>query len=267
MELKQKRILLTGASGGIGAATARQLAARGANLVLVGRRMDKLERLKESLDNPGQHLTIVADLSLQEGLSTINRTCQEWRSQGIKIDVVVNNAGCNTFAYLAQRSPESIEQEIRLNLTAPILLSQKALCWLERPGLILNIGSTFGAIGYPGYSTYCAGKAALHRFSEALQRELSGSGIQVLYLAPRATDTALNDQRVSELNNALGNKTDQPDTVATAIVNMLETEKNCRWLGWPEKLFVRVNQLFPGLVTASIRKQHERITEFVSKML
>ena len=235
------------------------------SLVLVGRRQDKLDKLKAELANPGQHLTITAELTDSAGVEALSRTCQTWRSQGIRIDALVNNAGCNTFAYLAQRNPDSIEQEIRLNLMAPILLSQKALCWLERPGIILNIGSTFGAIGYPGYSTYCAGKAALHRFSEAMQRELTGTGIQMLYLAPRATDTALNDQRVSELNQILGNKTDHPDTVAAAIVSALADEASCRWLGWPEKLFVRINQLFPRLVSASLRKQHERITEFVSK--
>ncbi|MEJ2763465.1 SDR family oxidoreductase [Photobacterium sp. MCCC 1A19761] len=267
MNLDQKRILLTGATGGIGSATAIKLAEAGAHLVLVGRKQDKLDALKAQLANPGQHLTITADLSQPDGLSTLDSTCRTWREQGIRIDVVINNAGTNQFAYLSQRLGASIEQEFQLNLITPVLLSQKALGWINRPGIILNVGSTFGAIGYPGFSTYCAAKAALHRFSEAMQRELQGAGIQMLYLAPRATATRLNDDRVTALNDALGNNTDQPETVAAAITTALRKESTCTWLGWPEKLFVRLNQLLPGLVSSSIRKQHSRITEFVSKTL
>lgn len=267
MNLEQKRILLTGATGGIGSATAIKLAESGAHLVLVGRRQDQLDALKDKLATPGQHLTLTADLSQPEGLRQLDRTCRDWREQGIRIDVVINNAGTNQFAYLSQRLAASIEQEFQLNLLAPVLLSQKALGWINRPGIILNVGSTFGAIGYPGFSTYCAAKAALHRFSEAMQRELQGAGIQMLYLAPRATATQLNDNRVTELNDALGNSTDQPETVATAILGALQKESPCTWLGWPEKLFVRLNQLMPRLVSNSIRKQHARITEFVSKTL
>ncbi|WP_064604339.1 SDR family oxidoreductase [Photobacterium sp. J15] len=266
MNIKQKRIILTGATGGIGTETAKLLAEQGANLVLVGRNKERLEQLKSTLHNPEQHLLIEADLTKPESIDFINNTCLTWRKQGIHVNALINNAGSNRFAYLAQRTPESIEKELQLNLISPVLLSQKALGWLERPGLILNIGSTFAAIGYPGYSTYCAGKAGLHRFSEAMQRELSGAGIQVLYLAPRATDTKLNDQRVLEMNKVLGNQTDKPVTVAKAIVTALKQEKTCRWLGWPEKLFVRINQIFPRLVSSSLRQQHEKITEFASKL-
>jgi short-subunit dehydrogenase len=265
MDLNNKRILLTGATGGIGSVLARQLAKQGVNLVLVGRQQAKLDALKANLANTERHLTITADLSSVAGVDDIDVVCQTWRDSGILIDAVINNAGHNTFAFLAQRDSASIQQEFQLNVISPILLSQKALNWLHRPSLILNVGSTFGAIGYPGYSTYCANKAALHRFSEALQRELVGTSINVLYVAPRATETALNDHRVTELNQVLGNKTDKPEKVAAAIMLALQKEKHCLWLGWPEKLFVRINQLFPQLVSQSIRKQHAQITEFINK--
>ncbi|PSU50186.1 short chain dehydrogenase [Photobacterium frigidiphilum] len=266
MDLKQKRILLTGATGGIGSALAIQLAKQGAYLILAGRKQTKLDELKNSLENASEHLCIRADLEA-DGIETINTACLNWKDQGIYIDIVINNAGTNTFAYLAQQTAADITRETQLNMLAPILLSQHALSWLKRPGIILNIGSTFSAIGYPGYSTYCATKAAIHRFSEALQRELTGTGIQVLYLAPRATNTKLNDQRVTELNTLLGNKTDSPEYVASEIIATLKAETKYRWLGWPEKLFVRLNQLLPSVVSSSIRKQHTRITEFASKSI
>lgn len=264
MDLKQKRILLTGATGGIGSALAIQLAKQGAYLILAGRQQTKLDALKSCLENTSEHRCITADLTT-DGIETINTACQNWKDQGIYIDVVINNAGTNTFAYLAQQTTADITRETQLNMLAPILLSQKALSWLQRPGIILNIGSTFSAIGYPGYSTYCATKAAIHRFSEAMLRELTGTGIQVLYFAPRATDTKLNDQRVTELNTLLGNKTDSVEYVASQIIVTLKAETKYRWLGWPEKLFVRLNQLLPSVVSSSIRKQHTRITEFASK--
>ncbi|MBV1842173.1 SDR family oxidoreductase [Photobacterium ganghwense] len=271
MKLTNKRVLLTGATGGIGSALARQLAAKGANLILVGRNQSKLGALLHQISRgesvtPAQHLSLCADLSQPDDIEALHRQCLTWRDQGITIDMLINNAGSNEFAYLAQRSSEAITRELQLNLLAPILLCQKAMSWLNRPGQIMNIGSTFGAIGYPGYTTYCAGKAGLYRFSEALNRELSDSGITVQYLGPRATDTDLNDQRVTELNQQLGNKTDSPEAVATAIVHSLEQETPARWLGWPEKLFVRLNQLIPKVVTASIRKQHATITDFARKL-
>ncbi|MDK2721779.1 SDR family NAD(P)-dependent oxidoreductase, partial [Vibrio vulnificus] len=131
-------------------------------------------------------------------------------------------AGCNAFAPLSQRSAHELEQELKLNLLTPMLLSQAALSWLSRPGIILNIGSTFGSIGYPGYSSYCAAKAGLHRFSEALDRELTAEEIRVLYLAPRATSTSLNSEAVVQMNQQLGNRSDDPQVVADHIVLMLE---------------------------------------------
>ncbi|KHT62666.1 short-chain dehydrogenase [Photobacterium gaetbulicola] len=270
MELTNKRILLTGACGGIGCELARQLASKGAHLILNGRDQRKLDRLLQQLSTNGQHagqphMCFKADLARSSDLNALAQQCQQWRNDGVAIDIVINNAGVNHFAFLAQRDGPSIEQEIKLNLVAPILLSQKALCWLNRPGLILNVGSTFAAIGYPGYTTYCASKAGLYRFSEALSRELEEANIKVLYIAPRATETSLNDQRVSQMNRQLGNATDMPPVVASAIVRSLEQEVSARWIGWPEKVFARINQLFPAVVSAAIRKQSAVISAFAHK--
>ena len=116
------------------------------------------------------------------------------------------------------------------------------------------MGSTFGSIGYPGYATYCASKSGLQRFSEAMNRELDGTGIKVIYLAPRATHTELNSEAVKQLNRRLGNRSDQPEIVAQYVISMLEKEHNSKWIGWPEKLFARINQLLPSIVSRSIKK-------------
>ncbi|MCL9781989.1 SDR family oxidoreductase [Vibrio sp. S4M6] len=264
MDLNNKHVLLTGASGGIGQEIALALEESGAQVTLVARNEEKLEQIRYSMANPDLHSILAADLLTPEGRESVVIHAKHQVRINKAYSVVINNAGSNQFQFLAQRTTESIEREVQLNLMTPIALSQSALGWLRRPGIILNIGSTFGSIGYPGYATYCASKGGLHRFTEALDRELDGSGIRVLYLAPRATDTELNSKQVVDLNKKLGNRSDAPQAVAKHVTEMLEKEKTARWIGWPEKLFARVNQIFPNVVSRSIRKQQETIHYFIN---
>lgn len=262
MIINNSTILLTGATGGIGQAIANELAHKGAKLILVGRNETKLQALKASLPHQENHQLVVADITTSTGLIEIKERVVQYK----KVDALINNAGCNDFSLLSHKRPTDIEDEIHLNLVAPILLCQSALSWLNQPSIILNIGSTFGSIGYPGYSTYCAAKAGLHRFTESLDRELSQTGIRALYLAPRATETPLNSDAVSEMNRQLGNTTDSPLVVAQHVVVMLEKEISAKWIGWPEKLFARINQLLPGVVSAAIRKQQKTINQYVNRV-
>ncbi|ALR15400.1 SDR family oxidoreductase [Vibrio natriegens] len=261
MNIKDSKILLTGATGGIGQSIATELANRGATLILVGRNEEKLFTLMASLANPDSHDVLVADITTTDGLNAV----RDLARQKQKVDALINNAGSNDFSLLSQKRPTQIEADIQLNLVAPMLLCQSALSWLKQPGVILNIGSTFGSIGYPGYTSYCAAKAGLHRFTEALDRELFATGIRALYLAPRATETSLNSDTVNELNQKLGNKTDSPQVVAEHVVTMLEKEISAKWIGWPEKLFARINQLLPNIVSSAIRKQQDTIHEYVNR--
>ena len=265
MKLQDRRVLLTGATGGIGREVAKALAEQGASLVLVARRLAQLEELRALLPNSERHHVLALDLTQSCDMESLNeyaRGCID----GQRIDIVINNAGHNQFDLLSRRSAQSVSQEIQLNLTVPILVAQSALQWINRPGIILNVGSTLGGIGYPGYSAYCAAKSGLYRFSEALSRELDGTGIQVLYLAPRTTDTSLNTESVRRMNQALGNHCDDAKCVAQHFIQVLEKEVSVRWIGWPEKLFVRINQLLPAVVSNAIRKQQETIHHFIRQM-
>ena len=265
MKLEEKYILITGASGGIGQAIATELAVQGAKLLLVARNEDKLANTLASLPNAKNHQCLSVDLTSNEGLEALNLKLLEDKKNGKRLNVLINNAGNNQFNFLAQRSDDSIQREIHLNLVTPVLLTKHALTWMSRPGIVLNIGSTFSAIGYPGYATYCASKAGLQRFSEAMDRELNDSGFRVLYLAPRATDTELNNEIINEMNQKLGNRSDSPQLVAQHARQILEKEQCVKWIGWPEKLFVRLNQLLPKMVSSSIRKQQEMIHHYINK--
>ncbi|MDP5292889.1 SDR family oxidoreductase [Oceanimonas sp. CHS3-5] len=258
MELNNKTVLLTGASGGIGAALAHRLALAGAHLLLQGRDRQRLNRLLAELPHIKRHRVLVADLLNPDDRRAL---VQQVRQQG-GLDVLINNAGTSQFAWLSDQAPTAVAEQLTLNLTVPVLLTRELLSVLHRPGLIMNMGSAFGAIGYPGYSVYCAGKAGLRGFSEALGRELAGSGLAVLYFAPRATRTEFNSPATVALNAALGNHTDSPEWVAEQAFIALQRRQKRRWLGWPECLLVRLNALFPGLLDRALARQQATIARF-----
>jgi short-subunit dehydrogenase len=259
----RRTVLLTGATGGIGAAIARRLAVQGARLLLAGRSAATLQALCDSLTTQGEpHVAVVADIATEAGRDAMRLALQRL---GRTLDALVNCAGVSHFALLADSVPADIEAQIAVNLTAPILVTRLALPFLGDAGRIINVGSSFGGIGYPGFSTYCASKFALRGFTEALRRELGDSALQVAYLAPRATRTALNSAAVCAMNDALGNTMDPPDLVAAMIERMLlATRMRDRAMGWPERLFLRINALSPALVDGALRKQLPAIKRFAT---
>lgn len=263
MQLEGRTVLLTGASGGIGAALAQCLAAQGVRLLLTGRDESALSSLRDGLLDSGvQAHVCVADLATHAGRQSI----VEWiRANRWSLSVLINNAGLNDFIDFERQSPERIEQVIHLNLLAPMLLTRQLLPLLleQDEALVLNVGSTLGSLGYPGYVTYCASKFGLRGFSEALGRELAGTGVRVAYVSPRPAATGLNDARVNEMNAELGNATDAPAWVAEQIVALISSDDRQRQLGWPERLFVRLNALFPEMVSRSIRKQMPTIRRYL----
>lgn len=253
MKLKCSRALVTGAAGGIGSATASRLAASGVRLLLADLRPAALEELADALRRGGADvMTIAADVTTASGrqaLAAIARTAD--------VDVLINVAGVNPFGLLTQQTPEEIERAITINTVAPILLCRALLPVLadRAQAHIVNVGSTFGSIGFPGFCVYSASKFAVRGFTEALRRELSGSPIRVHYVAPRATRTALVTDTVRAMNEELGIGMDAPDVVAAAIERTLQRSRRETYLGVAEKLFVAVNALFPRLVDRSLRKQ------------
>jgi len=263
MKLQNKTVLLTGASGGIGRTVANTLARQGAHLLLVGRRTDSLNTLLEEL--PGQHRAITADIASDEGRQLIATHCQE--SGGI--DLLINLAGTLDFSFFEFQSDATIEQIITTNLLSPMLLTRRLIPLLKtrEEAAIINVGSTFGSIGHPGFASYCASKFGLRGFSEALCRELADTPIKVFYLAPRATDTSLNSTAVNDLNQALGNKTDSPQRVADALVELVTSNRQQHYMGWPEKLFVRINALFPGIVHSALVKKIPVIRKYTEHQL
>ncbi len=249
MKVKGKKVLLTGATGGIGQAFAQALAKEGAQLMLVSRSRDKLDELIVSLPGRG-HTMVVADLGEDQGRQAVVEAC----SGGL--DILINNAGVNHFGLLQSHSEQQLRDMFELNTIAPIMLIQALLPQLRsKLSCIVNVGSGFGSIGFAGYCGYSASKFALRGFTEALRRELADSTISVLYLAPRATDTAMNSETVVAMNQELGNAMDSPEWVACELIKLLEKSACSRYLGWPERFFIKLNGLLPAVVDKALAKQ------------
>jgi short-subunit dehydrogenase len=184
------------------------------------------------------------------------------------INVLINNAGLNTFAFFEDLTADQIDMALAVNVLAPLHLCRELLPQLrtQEAATIVNIGSVFGSIGYPGYVAYSATKFAIRGFTEALRRELGDSRIAVKYLAPRATRTSINTAAVEEMNSRLGVSMDPPERVAAELVRLLQGRRRSVVVGWPEKLFVKLNALLPGIVDASVRKQLSIIRHFARRL-
>ena len=244
--MKRYRAILTGASGGIGRAIAAALGPQCDALLLVGR---DAHRLEESAAAAGASARcVVADLATPQGRAAVTLP---------GADLLINNAGVGDFAWLDTQDEAAIERIVGANLLAPMLLTRQLLPELarRRESAIVNVGSIFGYVGYPGHSAYCATKFALRGFSEALRRELADGPVRVLYLAPRATRTALNGAGVRALNAALGIAMDEPQVVARELLALLRRPAPERLLGMPEALFARLNQVLPRVVDRMLRRQ------------
>ncbi|MBN7818605.1 SDR family oxidoreductase [Bowmanella yangjiangensis] len=253
--------LLTGASGGIGQAIARTLAEAGVQLILQGRNAQALQTLADSL--PGTHQIVVADISSSQGRDELLKELARFPN----ISMLINNAGIAPFGELQSMSDEDLEQTIQTNLLAPMALIRALLPTMKKhsEAYIVNVGSTFGSIGFACNSLYCASKFGLRGFTEALQRELAGSSVKVFYLAPRATQTAINSDDVVAMNKALGNQVDSPELVAQALKTQLQQGERRKFIGFPEKLFVRINGAFPALVDNALVKKLPIIKKFAAQ--
>lgn len=254
-----QRILITGASGGIGMALAESLAQRGAHLLVSGRKHAVLTAL---VDNFPNHITAVsADL-----INPSDRSRLINAAQTAGCNMLINAAGSNQQGFFDTSSDNDIEQLVAINLTATLQLTRALLPQLMAcpQASIVNIGSTFGQLGYPGQVTYCATKFALRGFSQALRRELADTRVRVVYVAPRATRTAMNSPQTDALNAALGNSVDSPDTVALAIINAVEKQREELQIGPSERFFTCLNTLWPGAIDRALLRQLPVIRRFVA---
>lgn len=184
--LAGRSVLLTGASGGIGAATARLLAGAGARLALFDRDEAALQALAASLPGASAHFALALDLRDDAALAAaVGQVLERFGA----VDVLINNAGVLIGGHAEQGSAECVRELIDCNLYVPIRLCQLLVPAMRARGSghVVNLVSAAALLAVPGFAIYGASKTGLHTFSRVLRRELAGSGVRVTTLCPGAT--------------------------------------------------------------------------------
>ncbi|MFI8716309.1 SDR family oxidoreductase [Stenotrophomonas sp. NPDC077464] len=264
MNLAGRTVIVTGASGGIGVALCHALVQAGASIMAVGRNRSRLTTLAAGVPAGRVH-TVVADLSTSLGRSHLIAAI---RQANMSPSVLVLGHAQSAFGLFEDQHPDALENLLQTNLVGSALLIHALLPILRRheQASVVAIGSTFGSIGFAGFATYSASKFGLRGLMEALAREHDGTGLSFQYLSPRATRTAFNTPAVDALNAELKVGSDAPEAVAAALVHAIVQRDRRRQLGWPEKLFARINGMFPALVDRSLRAQLPIIRRHASQV-
>ena len=219
-----KRVLITGASSGLGAALARELAGRQAMVGLIARRRDRLaEVLADCRRTSPESAMWVADLADTSALRDLAH--QAWDALG-GIDVLINNAAVPKRRPVTALDPDEVEDVMRVNFFAPMRLTLAVLPrMLQRgSGMIVNVSSVGGRLGIIHETAYCASKFALCGWSEAMAVDLHGSGISVKLIEPGPVDTEIWDQAGSEEPLYQGPKV-AAEEVADGIIAALGTDR------------------------------------------
>ncbi|MFF7966423.1 SDR family NAD(P)-dependent oxidoreductase [Streptomyces sp. NPDC007903] len=193
-ELTGRRALVTGATSGIGAATARHLAARGAHVIVVGRDGARgADVVRQITDADGTARFVRADVGDPAQITAL-------RQEAGDIDILVNNAGFALWAPTETYAREDLEATWATNVRAPFLLVAAFVpAMLEnKSGAIVNIGSIAADLGMPGAAAYSASKAALHALTRAWAAEFGGRGVRVNTVAPGPVRTSMGDPEVVE---------------------------------------------------------------------
>ncbi len=243
-----KKVLITGAGTGIGRALAIEAAQNGFDLILVGRTSATLEETRSKCDTQNPRC-IVADVTSAEGRALIADAV------GGSLDILINNAGILSVGHLADMADSDLELMTTTNLVAPMALTRDLLPALRASkGRLVNIGSVFGDIAYPFFAGYSATKFGLRGFSDAMRRELSGAGIGVTYIAPRATRTAA-ESVFGALVEPMDMTLDSAEVVAAQAWDAILKGKRESFPRGKERFFVKVQRLFPSLVDKSVGAQ------------
>ena len=251
-----KRILVTGASQGIGYAFAREAARRGARVIAVARSADPLQILVEdAADRSGQILFVAGDVTIPADREMMLRVAHQ---QFGGLDILVNNAGHGVTGLFGDTNPKTLRNVMEINFFALVELTRLFLPTLRfgvRP-LIVNVSSIFGRRGFPRYSEYGASKFAVQGFSDAIRAELSKLDIGVLVVNPGPTETKFQEHMV-ERDAATPNARWRMSAaeVGRAMCRAIERDKDEITLTVVGKALVLANRFAPRALEWYFRRQ------------
>lgn len=250
---------ITGASSGIGAALAKEVARRGARVVVSGRRVELLERLRAECPEPSRVHLLPADLSRGSDLQRLARRAEQFEG---RLDVLVNNAGVSQRGRALGTLLEDVRTLMEVNFLAPITLTNAVLPAMLRrgDGRIVVLSSVAGYVGTPLRSSYAASKHAVRGYFDSLRAELAGGGVGVTIVCPGYVRTEISERAVAEGGRRHG-VTDRcidrgmpAESCARTIADAIEQGKSELHVGGREVLAIYAKRLLPGFVERLVPK-------------
>jgi len=253
-----KVVIITGASSGIGEASALRFAQEGCRVILAARRLERLNELAAKIRSTGgQALPVATDVSQPGELVNLVQTVL---SEFGQIDILFNNAGFGRLKFLEEQDPiQDIEAQLRVNFVGVIQLTREVLPHMieQRGGDIINMASIAGLVAMPTYSVYAASKYALRGFTDALRREVGIWGIRVSGIYPGAVKTEFDER--SQAKRKTGFHTPHlltltADGVAKEVVKLAYHPRRMVVIPWVMKPVIWLTWHFPGVTDWLVEK-------------
>ncbi len=244
-DFKDKTVIITGGSEGVGAATARKFAEHGANLVLVARSKRNLDRIAEELRGKTRVEIVAMDVSDTDACINLFKKAE---FEFGDINILVNNAGYHERGPVESVSVEDLSAMIDVNLKAPIIMCKLAIKYLKQAGggAIINVASLAGRTPVPRAATYSATKFGLRAFTFALGEELRGSDIKIAAISPGPIDTGFIMSNIDDVTDVtFSQPMSTADEVAQEILNLTANAKRERSMPPISGLLTTINYLFP----------------------
>ncbi len=253
IDLKNKVVLITGASSGFGEDAARLFAKEGCKVVITARRLDRLQALVAEIQNAGgEALAIPVDVSVRAEVEVMVQTALDLYG---RIDILFNNAGFGAVDWFERLNPErQIETLIRVNLIGTMLVTRTVLPHMlaRREGHIINMVSVGGLIAAPTITTYSASKWGLRAFTDALRREVSPFGIHVSGIYPGPAVTEFGEKLERTKSREAIKRIKYPhlssEYVARRVVDVAKRPRRTLVIPWWFRVITAFDTLFPVAV-------------------
>lgn len=262
--MKDKVVIITGASSGIGKALAYRYQSAGSKVVLAARSGDKLADIAKDLQAKGgqEPLTVVTDVTKKEDcFNLIEKTLAKFG----RIDILINNAGISMRALLENSEVEVIERVMQVNFNGTLYCTKAALNEvIKSQGSIVNVSSIAGFRGLPGRTGYSASKFAIHGLMEALRTELLMKGVHVLVAAPGFTESNIRKTALTKDGSQQGETPLKEDNLMSAeevadhIYKAVVKRKRTIVLTRQGKLTVFMNKYFPKFMDKAVYKHFKK---------
>ncbi len=247
MIFKDKTVIITGGSEGVGAATARLFAEAGANLMLVARGKKKLEAIAEELRDKTRVEIFAMDVSDPEAcVNLLKKAAFEYG----RVDILVNNAGHHVRAAFESTPVADLAKTIDVNLKAPIMLTRLAIPHMQEAGggAIINVGSLAGRTYVPGSTAYAASKAGLRSLTYTLAEEMFGGNIKFGIVSPGPIDTGFIMTDIDGTTNLVFSQPiSTPEEVAQAILDLCGNKVREQCMHTSSRILTTLSYLFPWI--------------------